>query len=217
MTAVSPPDAKLSTIGQWAWLILLKEEEVSLTPQQLISLLQGPLLIQCRGDTFILYALWVDLLGLFSQRSGNKRTHHWQGWEILPQNSGGCTSTITVLDIGARVVLKRTKFEDNTFILPFSTHSSKEGNKYSYNCCQLTGNKSVSVSQPHRNHNQHKHWKIVSVQIRKRQRDLDTVPFYQICWQVVFYCAFRVRTKNSPSPHLHVLKVQTTHYTPRIK
>ena len=45
MTAVSPPDAELSTIGQWGWLIPLKEEEVSLTPQKLITLLQGPLLI----------------------------------------------------------------------------------------------------------------------------------------------------------------------------
>ena len=48
----------------------------------------GPLLIQCSGDTFILYALWGDLLGLFSQRSRNKG-HRWQEREILPQDSGG--------------------------------------------------------------------------------------------------------------------------------
>lgn len=89
---MSPPDAKLSTIGQWVWLIPLKAvwpwEEVSLTPTQLISLLQGPLLILRRGDTFITYASWGGLPAHSTLKRAKIKSSAGETWNIIVQHQG---------------------------------------------------------------------------------------------------------------------------------
>lgn len=100
MTTVSPPDAKLSAIGQWVWLIPLKAAVSvcgGLPDSSAANLYCSRTLRWYSIWEAHSYASWGDLLGLFSHRSRNKGDH-WQGWEILPQRSGGCTRTIIVVD-----------------------------------------------------------------------------------------------------------------------